>query len=58
MTNVDSFIQAPKTVSKNNSAEKLEEKRRQEEDATRKKNEALRLQTEKIRRYEGVITEL
>lgn len=52
MTNLESFIQAPKTASKNNSADKLEDKRRHEEDALKKRKEALRLLTEEKRRYE------
>jgi len=48
---VDSFIQAPKSITKINSVEKLEEKRRHEEDARKKREEALRLQTEEKRRY-------
>lgn len=54
ITSVESFIQPPKSVTKINSAEKLEkleEKKRHEEDARRKKEEALRLQIEEKRRY-------
>lgn len=50
VTNVESFIQPPKSISKTNSVEKLEEKRRHEEDARKKREEALRLQTEEKRR--------
>ncbi|XP_014478371.1 PREDICTED: trichohyalin isoform X2 [Dinoponera quadriceps] len=49
VTSVESFIQAPKTV-KDSSADKLEDKRRHEEDALKKRKEALRLQTEEKRR--------
>ncbi|CAL1689103.1 unnamed protein product [Lasius platythorax] len=50
VTNVDSFIQPPKSISKANSVEKLEDKRRHEEDARKKREEALKLQTEEKRR--------
>lgn len=52
---IESFIQAPKTASKNNSADKLEDKKRQEEDPLKKRKEALRLQMEEKKRYEDVI---
>lgn len=51
VTGMDTFIQLPKSVTKTNSVEKLEEKRRHEEDARKKREEALRLQTEEKRRY-------
>lgn len=51
ITNVDSFIQPPKSVTKTNSAEKLEDKKRYEEDARKKRDEGLRLMTEEKRRY-------
>ncbi|XP_018367627.1 PREDICTED: inner centromere protein A isoform X2 [Trachymyrmex cornetzi] len=51
---VESFIQPitklPKTITTSNSVEKLEEKKRHEEDARKKKDEALRLQTEEKKR--------
>lgn len=50
VTNVESFIQPPKSISKTNSVERLEEKKRHEEDARKKREEALRLQTEEKRR--------
>ncbi|EFN78802.1 hypothetical protein EAI_14357 [Harpegnathos saltator] len=50
VTTVDSFIQIPKIASKNNSAEKLEDKKRYEEDALKKRKETLRLQMEEKRR--------
>ncbi|XP_017893033.1 inner centromere protein-like [Ceratina calcarata] len=52
ITSVDSFIQHPKSVSKRNSLEKQEEKRRKlnDEDAKKKREETLRLQTEEKRR--------
>lgn len=50
VTGVESFIQPSKTITTSNSVEKLEEKRRHEEDARKKKDEALRLQTEEKKR--------
>lgn len=50
VTGVESFIQPPKSITKTNSAEKLEEKMRYEDDARKKREEALRLQTEEKRR--------
>ncbi|XP_039313427.1 trichohyalin isoform X2 [Solenopsis invicta] len=52
VTNVESFIyhQPPKSITKTNSVEKLEEKKRYEEDARKKREETLRLQTEEKRR--------
>lgn len=52
ITSVDSFIQQPKSVSKRNSLEKQEEKKRKlnDEDAKKKREEALRLLTEEKRR--------
>ncbi|XP_032671629.1 golgin subfamily A member 6-like protein 1 [Odontomachus brunneus] len=47
---MESFVQVPKTASKNNSADKLEDKRRHEEDAMKKRKEALKLLTEEKRR--------
>lgn len=55
VTTVESFIQIPKITSKNNSADKFEDKKRQEEDALKKRKEALKLQMEEKRRYEDVI---
>lgn len=52
---IESFIQAPKTASKNNSVDKLEDKKRQEEDPLKKRKEVLRLQMEEKKRYEDVI---
>ncbi|XP_011647920.1 inner centromere protein-like isoform X2 [Pogonomyrmex barbatus] len=50
VTGVESFIQPPKSITKTNSVEKLEEKKRHEEDARKKREETLRLQTEEKRR--------
>ncbi|XP_003491605.1 trichohyalin [Bombus impatiens] len=53
ITSVESLIQAPKSVSKRNSLDKVvEEKKRKlnDEDAKRKREEALRLQTEERKR--------
>lgn len=50
ISNIDSFIQPPKNMNKINSVEKLEDKRRHEEDARKKREEALRLQTEEKKR--------
>lgn len=52
ITSVESLIQAPKSVSKRNSLDKIDEKKRKlnEEDARKKREEALRLQTEEKRR--------
>ncbi|KAM0732418.1 Inner centromere protein A [Formica fusca] len=50
VSNIDSFIQPPKSISKATSVEKLEDKRRHEEDAKKKREEALRLQTEEKKR--------
>lgn len=50
---MESLIQAPKSVSKRNSLDKVvEEKKRKlnDEDAKRKREEALRLQTEERKR--------
>ncbi|KMQ85166.1 inner centromere protein b, partial [Lasius niger] len=48
VTSVDSFIQPPKSINKANSV-KLEDKRRHEEDARKKREEGLRLRTEEER---------
>ncbi|CAL7945387.1 unnamed protein product [Xylocopa violacea] len=52
ITTMESFIQPPKSVSKRNSLDKLDEKKRKlnDEDARKKREEALRLQTEEKRR--------
>ncbi|XP_070159069.1 inner centromere protein A [Polyergus mexicanus] len=50
VSNIDSFIQPPKNISKATSVEKLEDKRRHEEDARKKREEVLRLQTEEKKR--------
>ncbi|KAG6796670.1 abhydrolase domain-containing protein [Apis mellifera caucasica] len=52
ITSVESLIQAPKSVNKRNSLDKIDEKKRKlnEEDARKKREEALRLQTEEKRR--------
>ncbi|XP_025262440.1 inner centromere protein [Camponotus floridanus] len=53
VSNIDSFIQPPKSISKANSIEKLEklgDKRRHEEDARKKREETLRLLTEEKKR--------
>ncbi|XP_076179712.1 inner centromere protein [Ptiloglossa arizonensis] len=52
ITSIDSFIQSAKSVSKQNSVEKVEEKKRKmnDEDARKKRDDALRLQTEEKRR--------
>ncbi|XP_031847983.1 inner centromere protein [Nomia melanderi] len=52
ITSVESFIQSGKPVSKRNSLDKTEEKKRKlnDEDARKKRDEALRLQTEEKRR--------
>lgn len=52
ITSVESLIQAPKSVNKHNSLDKIDEKKRKlnEEDARKKREEALRLQTEEKRR--------
>ncbi|KAK2585796.1 hypothetical protein KPH14_010401 [Odynerus spinipes] len=53
VTSVESLIPIPKTASKRNSPDKIEEKKRKvinDEDARRKRDEALRLQTEEKRR--------
>lgn len=55
---MDSFIQVPKSITKTNSVEKLEEKKRYEEDARKKREETLRLQTEEKRRYENTVHSL
>ncbi|XP_076749010.1 inner centromere protein isoform X2 [Xylocopa sonorina] len=52
ITTMESFIQPPKSVSKRNSLDKIDDKKRKlnDEDAKKKREEALRLQTEEKRR--------
>lgn len=53
LTSVESLIPIPKTASKQNSIDKIEETKRKQindENARRKRDEALRLQTEEKRR--------
>lgn len=52
VTSMDSFIQPTKPASKRNSVDKIEERKRKlnDEDARKKREDALKLQTEEKRR--------